>query len=65
MQGGVETIRPYVDQFINFARQHRELTFLVTRIGCGIAGFSDHEMAPLFAAAKDEHNIILPKSFYI
>ena len=37
MQGGVETIRPYVDEFIAFARQHTELTFLVTRIGCGIA----------------------------
>ena len=48
MQGGVETIRPYVNEFIGFARQHPELTFLVTRIGCGIAGFRDEEIAPLF-----------------
>ena len=41
MQGGVETIRPYVDEFIRYAEQHPELTFLVTRIGCGIAGFTD------------------------
>ena len=41
MQGGVETIKPYVDEFIDFARQHLELKFLVTRIGCGIAGFSN------------------------
>ena len=34
MQGGVETIRPYVDEFIEFAKQHPELIFLVTRIGC-------------------------------
>ena len=37
MQGGVETIKPYVDEFIEFAKQHTEYIFLVTRIGCGIA----------------------------
>ena len=60
MQGGVETIRPYVDEFIAFARQHPELTFLVTRIGCGIAGFTDEEIAPLFAEAHGAENIVLP-----
>lgn len=63
MQGGVETIKPYVDAFISFARQHSELTFLVTRIGCGIAGFSDEEIAPLFREALDVENVILPRSF--
>lgn len=63
MQGGVDTIRPYVDEFIEFAKQHSELTFLVTRIGCGIAGFKDLDIAHLFAAAIDVENIILPKSF--
>ena len=60
MQGGVETIRPYVDEFINFAKSHPELTFLVTRIGCGIAGFKDAEIAPLFEAAHEVENIVLP-----
>lgn len=63
MQGGVETIKPYVDEFIDFARQHPELKFLVTRIGCGIAGFRDEEIAPLFTAAIEVENIILPKEF--
>ena len=63
MQGGVETIRPYVDEFIQFAREHRELTFLVTRIGCGIAGFSDEEIAPLFEKAHSEENIVLPEGW--
>ena len=63
MQGGVETIKPYVDEFISFAKEHAELTFLVTRIGCGIAGFRDEEIAPLFAEAIDIANIILPKEF--
>lgn len=63
MQGGVETIKPYVDKFIAFAKQHTEYKFLVTRIGCGIAGFLDEEIAPLFANAIDVENIILPKEF--
>ena len=63
MQGGVETIKPYVDEFILFAREHSELLFYVTRIGCGIAGFEDYEIAPLFAAALTVENIVLPKSF--
>lgn len=63
MQGGVDTIRPYVDEFIRFAREHLHLTFLVTRIGCGIAGFRDEDIAPLFASAVDVPNIILPREF--
>lgn len=63
MQGSVETIAPYVDEFIEFAKAHPELTFLVTRIGCGIAGFRDCEIAPLFKAALNVPNIILPKTF--
>ncbi|MCR5575078.1 MAG: hypothetical protein K6F78_09715 [Bacteroidaceae bacterium] len=63
MQGGVETIRPYVDEFIDFAKQHPELTFLVTRIGCGIAGFTDDEISPLFAEAHEVDNIVLPEGW--
>ena len=63
MQGGVETIKPYVDEFIDFARTHAEYTFLVTRIACGIAGFSPREIAPLFADAIDVENVILPEDF--
>ncbi len=63
MQGGVETIKPYVDEFIQFAQQHPDLTFLVTRIGCGIAGFTDEEIAPLFEDAHLVANIVLPKGW--
>ena len=65
MQGGVDTIRPYVDEFIEFARSHPELKFYVTRIGCGIAGFDDSEIAPLFADARGLKNVVLPKTFAI
>ena len=63
MQGGVETIKPYVDAFIAYAVSHPEFFFYVTRIGCGIAGFSDGEIAPLFSAARKVENICLPESF--
>lgn len=63
MQGGVETVRPYVNEFIQFAKDHPELTFLVTRIGCGIAGFTDAEMAPLFEKAHSIENVILPEGW--
>ena len=63
MQGGRETIRPYVDEFIEFAKSHPELTFYVTKIGCGIAGFSEEEIAPLFHKAIGISNIRLPKDF--
>ena len=65
MQGGVETIKPYVDQFIHFAKEHTELFFYVTRIGCGIAGFKDSDIAPLFKDAMGVRNICLPESFAI
>ena len=65
MQGGVETIKPYVDEFIAFAKEHKELQFLVTRIGCGIAGFSVEEIAPLFKEAQSVENIWLPEDFWI
>lgn len=64
MQGGVESIRPYVDQFIEFAKRHTDFHFLVTRIGCGIAGFKDEEIAPLFKQALGVKNVYLPKEFY-
>ena len=64
MQGGVDTIRPYVDKFIAYAKQHPDQHFLVTRIGCGIAGFSPDEIAPLFAEAAAVENISLPEDFW-
>ena len=64
MHGGVDVIKPYVDEFIQFAQSRPDLFFYVTRIGCGIAGFQDEEIAPLFAGALALDNVALPKSFY-
>jgi len=46
--GESEAINPYVDGFIAFAKVHPKLVFLVTRIGCGIAGFKDENIALLY-----------------
>jgi O-acetyl-ADP-ribose deacetylase (regulator of RNase III) len=63
MQGGTETIQPYVDEFIEFAQSHSDLKFYVTAIGCGIAGFSPEDIAPLFKKAVEVKNIYMPSSF--
>lgn len=66
MQGGIETIKPFVDDFLSFAKSNNNLKFLVTEIGCGIAGFTVEQIAPLFRGTLDENieNVYLPKSFY-
>jgi hypothetical protein len=46
----IEEIKPYVRAFIAFACMQTQLEFLITRIGCGLAGYTDAEMAPLFTA---------------
>lgn len=63
MHGGVEKIKPYIDDFIKFAAKNPQLFFYVTKVGCGIAGFREEQIAPLFASALAYENICLPKSF--
>lgn len=63
MHGGPDKIKPYVDEFIQFATAHPEYTFLVTKIGCGIAGFTPDEIAPLFSNAMKLENVFLPQEF--
>ena len=63
MHGGVDAIKPYVDEFIEFAKTRPDLTFLVTRVGCGIAGFTNEEISPLFAKAHEVENIVLPSGW--
>lgn len=44
----IERIKPYIDRFIKFTYEHPKLEFFVTRIGCGLAGYKDQDIAPLF-----------------
>lgn len=59
--GGMEQIKLYVDQFKHQAVLYPEFRFLLTRIGCGIAGYTDEEIAPLFKGAP--LNVIFPKEW--
>lgn len=52
-----------MDEFVAFATAHLELFFYVTHIGCGIAGFRDKEIAPLFKEAVGLENVCLPETF--
>ncbi|MBR1785151.1 MAG: hypothetical protein IJ760_06920 [Bacteroidales bacterium] len=61
---GLKALQANVRRFTDFARLHPELTFLVTRIGCGIAGYTDEEVAPFFASAAELDNVWLPASFW-
>lgn len=56
-------VRAAVGRFITFAKEHPDLFFLVTRVGCGIAGYHDDEMAQFFIDALELKNVSLPKSF--
>ena len=56
-------VKAAVDRFIAFAKEHTELFFFVTRVGCGIAGYHDNEMAQFFKDASELKNVSLPKSF--
>lgn len=60
----VSEIGRYVNDFLNFAQNHPELTFYVTPIGCGIAGFKPIQIAPLFKDATFIDNVYLPAEFW-
>jgi hypothetical protein len=58
-------IREKIERFIRICKEHTEKKFLLTKIGCGIAGYSPSEIAPLF---KDflpfPSNLVLPREFH-
>jgi len=54
----------FVDMFILYAKSNPGLKFLVTEIGCGLAGLKARDVAPLFKEAIEVHNIYLPRSFW-
>ena len=60
----VDEIKPFVDRFIEFAKTNENLIFLVSEVGCGLAGHKPKNIAPLFASAKDIENIWLPMRFW-
>jgi len=61
---GLPELQAEAERFVQFAGEHPEMHFLLTRIGCGIAGFTDQQVAPLFAACREMSNVSLPMSFW-
>ena len=61
---GLESMKAAVERFTQFATQHPELRFLVTRVGCGIAGHTVREVAPLFSGCVSLDNVSLPADFW-
>ena len=58
---GMDVMAEQIERFVKFAKEHPELKFLVTEIGCGIAGYTPEEVVPLFKEVSD--NVVLPESF--
>jgi len=57
-------IKPYVDEFIKFAKENPQLIFLVTEVGCGLAGLKPKDVAPLFKDTVNLENVHLPARFW-
>lgn len=58
------SIKAYVETFILYAKNNHKTRFYVTPIGCGIAGYTPEQIAPLFISAIDCFNIFLPNIFW-
>ena len=61
---GEASMAKAVERFIACAKEHPELTFLVTAVGCGIAGYTPSQVAPLFRGATQLENVYLPQVFW-
>lgn len=60
----LEQIRGYVHDFVRYASEHPKRIFLVTEIGCGLAGYSPEQIAPMFADCVKMENVHLPERFW-
>lgn len=56
-------VRSGVDAFVRYVTAHPDLSFVVTRIGCGLAGFTEAEIRPLFAALRGNPRVQLPEGW--
>ena len=61
---GLESTKQAVNHFQECAKEHPDLKFYVTPVGCGIAGYSPEEIAPMFNDAAHFENVYLPISFW-
>jgi hypothetical protein len=60
----LEDIKFYINRFLDYVKFHKELIFYVTPIGCGLAGYTPEQIAPLFKDFISLKNVYLPESFW-
>ena len=63
MSVAIAKIAKYVELFLKCVKENPELDFLLTEVGCGLAGHKVEDIAPLFKKGVDLPNITWPKSF--
>lgn len=59
----IKKIKSHVAKFLKVAQTREDLTFLVTCVGCGLAGYRYEDIAPLFFQSKVPPNVVLPEEF--
>lgn len=59
----LDTIKFYVDRFYHAVVANKNLHFLITKVGCGLAGYEVKDIAPLFKNFTNLHNVSIPKEF--
>lgn len=59
----LRTVQSYVDMFIGYAQERQDLKFLVSAVGCGLAGFAPVDIAPMFKDTVSLSNVYLPFQF--
>jgi hypothetical protein len=57
----LDRIKPYIDEFIRRSHKYQEVEYFVTRVGCGLAGYEDKDIAPLFKGCGD--NVSFPEEW--
>lgn len=65
MFGSVKEMVPYVQEFVEYVKEHPMNRFLITRLGCGIAGFTDKQVAPLFYDLRDVKNAVFDLEWWL
>jgi len=60
----LDVIQFYINRFIASTKMYPQLRYYVTKVGCGLAGYTPAQIAPLFKDAVDLENIYLPQEFW-
>lgn len=57
----LDDIELFIHDFVRYAKKNPDLTFKVTNVGCGLAGYKPEQIAPMFSGSPD--NCIFSEEF--